>query len=157
MLGRNSMMSHNAPQISPVGATDDAQTSIGYNARTGEVWVDAPWGTELTSINLESAAGIFTGARQSLGGSLDSSTDSSLFKATFGASFGSFSFGSVAQPGLARQFIADDLTVTGSLVGGGDLGDVDLIYVPVPEPASMLLLGVGVASLILATRSRRTV
>ena len=36
-----------------------------------------------------------------------------------------------------------DLTVVGSLAGGGDLGNVDLVYVP--EPASVLLLSVGLA------------
>jgi hypothetical protein len=39
--------------------------------------------------------------------------------------------------------ISGDLTVVGSLAGGGDLGSVDLIYIPVPEPSSILLLFVG--------------
>ena len=34
-----------------------------------------------------------------------------------------------------------DLSVVGSLAGGGDFGRVDLVYVP--EPASALLLAVG--------------
>lgn len=37
--------------------------------------------------------------------------------------------------------VAGDLTVVGSLAGGGDLGAVDLIYVP--EPSSFLLLICG--------------
>ena len=65
--------------------------------------------------------------------------------ATFGSSFGSLSFGLVAQTGLSEDFVANDLTVIGSLAGGGDLGNVDLIYVPVPEPSTMVLLAVGVA------------
>ena len=36
------------------------QTSIVYCPRTGEVWVDAPVGKELTSINIDSVSGIFT-------------------------------------------------------------------------------------------------
>ena len=45
--------------------------------------------------------------------------------------------------GLSEEFVLNDLTVVGSLAGGGDLGNVDLIYVP--EPASALLLAFGIA------------
>ena len=58
-------------------------------------------------------------------------------------SFSSLSFGNVAQAGLSEEFVLGDLTVVGSLAGGGDLGNVDLVYVP--EPASVLLLSVGLA------------
>ena len=109
---------------------------------TGEVSVDAPAGVELTSINIDSAAGIFTGeSAQNLGGSFDNDADSNIFKATFGSSFGSLSFGNVAQAGLSEEFVLGDLTVIGSLAGGGDLGNVDLVYVP--EPATVLLLSLG--------------
>ena len=120
----------------------DAQTSVGYNAGTGEVWVDAPAGKDLTSINIESAGRIFTGdPAQNLGGSFDNDADNNIFKATFGGSFGSLSFGNVAQQGLTEAFLLNDLTVVGSLAGGGSLGNVDLIYVP--EPATVLLLALG--------------
>jgi len=120
----------------------DGQTSIIYNPSTGEVAVDAPAGVELTSINVDSAGGIFTGAASAnLGGSFDNDADANIFKATFGGSFGSLSFGNVAQTGLAQDFVLNDLTVVGSLAGGGALGDVDLIYVP--EPTSWLLLVLG--------------
>ena len=123
------------------GEHGDDQTSIIYDASTGEIAVDAPAGFELTSINIDSAAGIFTGAEaQNLGGSFDHSAENNIFKATFGASFGSLSFGNVAQIGLPFQMIADDLTVIGSLAGGGGLGEVDLIYVAVPEPAAWTML-----------------
>ena len=70
--------------IAPNGQTGDGQTSVGYNATTGEVWVDAPAGTDLTSINIDSAAGIFTGdAAANLGGSFDNDADNNIFKATF--------------------------------------------------------------------------
>ena len=44
-----------------------------------------------------------------------------------------------------------DLTVVGSLAGGGDLGNVDLIYIP--EPSTLLLLALGLLG-ILACRRR---
>jgi hypothetical protein len=123
------------------GQAGDSQTSIRYDARTGQLAVDAPAGTELTSINIDSAAGIFTGAAaQNLGGSFDNDQDNNLFKATFGSSFGSLSFGNVAQAGLAEQFLLGDLTVVGSLQGGGALGDVDLIYIPEPPALWLTLL-----------------
>jgi hypothetical protein len=132
----------------------DSQTSIVYDPSTGEMAVDAPAGVELTSINVDSASGIFTGGpAENLGGSFDNDDDGNIFKATFGGSFGSVSFGPVAQPGLSKQFVLDDLSVVGSLAGGGDLGDVDLIYVP--EPCTSGLLLIGVAMMIrLVTRER---
>ena len=125
--------------ISPRGSIGDEQTTIVYNAVTGELSVDAPTSTELTSINIDSAAAIFTGdAAMNLGGSFDNDADNNIFKATFGSSFGSLSLGNVAQTGLSEDFVLNDLTVVGSLAGGGDLGPVDLIYVP--EPTSLVLL-----------------
>jgi hypothetical protein len=126
------------------GQKGDGQTSVVYNAGTGELAVDAPAGIELTSINIDSAAGIFTGeTAANLGGSFDHDADGNIFKATFGSSFGSLSFGNVAQAGLSEQFVADDLTVVGSLAGGGDLGTVDLVYVPEPSTVWLLLLAIG--------------
>jgi hypothetical protein len=73
--------------------------------------------------------------------SIDTNTD--IFKATFGGSFGSMNFGNVAQAGLPEAFLMRDLTIAASLAAGGDLGSVELVYVP--EPSSALLLSVGLA------------
>jgi hypothetical protein len=128
--------------INTGGEFDDGQTSIVYNVTTGEVGVDAPATTQLTSVNIQSATGIFTGdPAENLGGDFDNDADDNIFKATFGSSFGSLSFGNVAQPGLSEDFVADDLTVVGSLAGGGELGDVDLIYVPEPSTIALVCLG----------------
>ena len=120
------------------GQRDYVQASILYDPTTGELAVDAPADTELTSVNIDSVASIFTGdAAQNLGGSFDNDRNDNIFKATFGSSFGSLSFGDVARSGLSKEFLIDDLNVVGSLAGGGDLGTDDLIYVP--EPGSWLL------------------
>ena len=135
------------------GAEGDEQTSLVYNPGTGELKVDAPAGTDLTSINIDSAGGIFTGdPAANLGGSFDNDADNNIFKATFGSSFGSLSFGNVAQTGLSKDFVLNDLTAVGSLAGGGDLGAVDLVYVP--EPSALVLLALGLVGL-LASRRRR--
>jgi hypothetical protein len=128
--------------IATGGKQDDRQTSIIYNPTSGELAIDAPAGVELTSVNVDSAAGIFTSeAARNLGGSFDNDADNNIFKATFGSSFGSLSFGNVAQVGLSEEFLLGDLTVIGSLAGGSDLGDVDLIYVPEPPTALLALFG----------------
>jgi hypothetical protein len=141
--------------LRPSGSPGDGQTSIVYNASTGQLAVDAPAAVQLTSVNIDSAAGIFTGdAAQNLGGSFDNDSDANIFKATFGSSFGSISFGNVAQPGLSEQFVLGDLTVVGSLAGGGALGNVDLIYVP--EPSALVLSTMALVGLVgvLLGRSR---
>jgi hypothetical protein len=132
--------------VRPNGRAGDGQTSLVYNPGTGELSVDAPAAVQLTSINIDSSAGIFTGSpAQNLGGSFDNDSDNNIFKATFGSSFGSISFGNVAQSGLAEEFVLNDLAVVGSLAGGGDLGNVDLIYVP--EPSTIALLAIGLLSI----------
>jgi hypothetical protein len=145
-LGANTYLRGPYAAVRRGGTAGDGQTSITYNPATGELGVDAPAGTNLTSVNIDSAARIFTGApAQNLGGSFDNDSDNNIFKATFGSSFGSLSFGAVAQPGLAESFVLGDLTVVGSLAGGGALGDVDLIYIP--EPSTVALLAIGVIAM----------
>jgi hypothetical protein len=139
--------------VQAMGEPGDVQTSVRYDAATGEISVDAPSGHELTSINIDSAAGVFTGdPAQNLDGSFDNDADDNIFKATFGGSFGSLSFGHVAAAGLSEAFLLEDLSVVGSLAGGGDLGEVDLIYVP--EPSSALLLALALLALC-GARGRR--
>jgi hypothetical protein len=131
--------------LAPAGS-GDAKASIQYDPTSGELGVRVGQ-TELTSINIDSAAGILTGQTANhLGGSFDNHSANNIFKATFGSSFGSLSFGNVAQPGLTEAFLVSDLTVVGSLAGGGDLGVVDLVMVP--EPEALALLWLGLASLI---------
>ncbi len=130
--------SYGAVKTNPDGA---GKATLVYYPTTGELAVQAG-ATQLTSINIDSAARIFTGAgAQNLGGSFDNDSDNNIFKATFGSSFGSLTFGNVAQAGLSKDFVLNDLTVVGSLAGGGDLGEVDLIYVPEPSVAVLAVIG----------------
>ena len=44
------------------------------------------------------------------------------------------------EPGIAKDALVTDLSAVGSLAGGGDLGDVDLVYVPEPNSMALSLL-----------------
>ena len=129
--------------IAPDGQPGDQQTSIIYDAATGRMEVDAPAGLELTWINIQSAAGIFTGDRAvNLGGAFDIDRDTTIFKVIFGGSFGSLTFGNVAQPMLDRATLLEDLTVSGSIAGSLlDLGDVDLVYISSGPPVDEVSAG----------------
>ena len=116
-------------RVLPGGLLGDQQASVVYWSATGELATDAPADRQFSSINIDSRSGIFTGdPARNLGGSFDNDTNNNIFKATFGGSFASVSFGNVAQPLLDQQFLLEDLAVVGSLVQGGDLGPVDLVY-----------------------------
>ena len=123
------------------GQLEDSQTSIVYDANTGELSVDAPAGKQLTSINITSSDSRFVGAKPTvLDGAFDNFAADNIFKATFGGSFGSISFGNVLAAGIPQPTLVADLSAVGSLAGGGDLGDVDLVYIPEPTSALLLLI-----------------
>ena len=90
-----------------------------------------------------------------LGVGLDDRWDSSIFKATLGGSIGSLNFGNLAQGDLSEESLLSDLTAAGSLGDRSDWGRVDLVYVP--EPSAALLLIMGAAIGLLRTARVRTV
>jgi hypothetical protein len=124
-----------------------------YDAKTGELSVDPPASKNLTSINIDSASGLFEPAKANLdvlNGSFDNVDEGNIFKATFGDEFGDVSFGNVLPASMTAEEVIGDLTVVGSLAGGGDLGDVGLIYIP--EPSTLALLGLGLALMLIRRR-----
>ena len=131
------------------GISGDDQTSLVYDPRSGELSIDAPAGMELTSINITAVGEKFIGAKPAaLDGTFDNYAADNVFKATFGGSFSSLSFGNVLPAGISQVDVAADLSAVGSLAGGGDLGNVDLIYLPEPTAVALLVVGLaGVASL----------
>jgi hypothetical protein len=138
------------------GTTGDEQTSLVYDAGNGELKVDSPANTNLTSINIDSARALFIAANanaDAFGGSFDNTSDNNLFKATFGDEFGDLSLGVGVMPaGLSEAEVTADLTAVGSLAGGGDLGPVDLVYIP--EPSTLALLCIALVAM-LPFRTRR--
>lgn len=120
--------------VLPGGVRGDGQTSIEYDANTGEIAVDSPGFTPLTSIQIQSESCSLTGqAAMNLGGSFDIDTDCQIFKFD-PPGFVSLSFGNVAATGLSQAFVLSDFSVDGALSGGGTLGNVDLIYTAVAAP-----------------------
>lgn len=135
------------------GSEIDDPTSIIDHPGRGEVSVDAPAGQEMTSINIDLAAGIFTGAvTEDADGSFDHDSDGNIGNATFGENIGSIGLENVVATELAKDLVLNDQTAIGPLAGGGDLAHVDLIYVP--EPTALALLGIGLLGLLGGRRLR---
>ena len=136
------------------GEPGDDQTSLVYDPTTGELSIDPAAGKELTSINVTSEGGKFIGDKPAaLDGAFDNFAADNVFKATFGGMFGAISFGNVLPAGLSAAEVTADLSAVGSLAGGGDLGAVDLVYIP--EPSAIVLLCLGLAGALSMRRRRR--
>ena len=135
------------------GEQGDDNTSLVYDTGTGELSVDPPAGKELTSINITSAGSQFIGDKPAvLDGAFDNFAGDNIFKATFGGSFGNITFGNVLPAGMSEADVTADLTAVGSLAGGGDLGDVDLVFIP--EPSALLLIVLGLLGVTSRIRRR---
>ena len=159
-LGAGAYLTGPYAAIRTGGVREDGQASLVYNAKSGELAVDAPSNKELTSINIDSAAGKFIGDTPAALSVRDANlfpdnfSSDNIFKATFGMSFGDVSFGNVLPAGLTEADIAADLSVVGSLVGGGDLGSVDFVYIP--EPSTGLLTAMATFAVFAYSFRRRS-
>ena len=146
-----------AAPLLPGGIVGDAQTSVVYDVLTGEIALDVPTGTTLSSFQLMSISGIFTNdPTLNLNGAFDFDSDVEIFKATFGSSFTSLSFGNVADPGWSKAFLLANLYANGTFAQGGTIRNVDVVYHPIPTPSAVLLGTIG-ASLVGWLRRRRTI
>ena len=115
--------------LRPGGDVKDNRFSIVYDSSVGHLALDAPEGTLLRWINIESSSGIFSGAQPQL---CTFECDNHILSfSEFGRNFGSRSFGNVAEPFMEELFLQQDLTVTGMLASGDEIGEVDLVYLGV--------------------------
>lgn len=137
--------------LAPGGVVNDTRPSIVYYEATGEIDVDVPVDVQLMFIGITSETHLFADGI-CINGSYDNCKEI-LFRAAFATSFGSFSFGEVAPPGLSEKFLESDLTARSGLLGGGELVEFDLVYIPVPEPATTLLLCLGLLPAIFHRRA----
>lgn len=142
------------PTNATVGAgADDGVISLIYDPANGSLSLDAA-GKELTALEVLSAGSNFKGAKpEQVNGLFDVFTPAKFFILKPGtARFGDQNFGAALAPGMSKEAIGADLTVTGALFPQGGLGTVDLMYVP--EPSSMGLLSLGLLGLIRARRNK---
>ena len=119
--------------INTGGTLGDEQTSLVYDPTTGKLLVDAPASVRMVAISITSDRELFIGERPTvLDGRFDEFGSEFIFKVIFGRdnAFGDISFGNVLPAGLGEEELAADLTVVGSLLGGVELGEVDLVYGP---------------------------
>lgn len=134
--------------LTPGGMRADGRLSIIYDARNGGVEFESP--VDLASILIESDVGVFTGDRIVRGSFSPVDREHQLFQATFGDTLRSWSFGTPAEPGLTQPFVLSDFSVVGSNPDRVTIRDADLIYIPVPEPSTFMLIFTGVVA-VLAT------
>ena len=135
----------------------DEQTSLIYDAATGQLEIVAPTHRNLTSINITSLASRFTGNEiDKLDGPFDNSSTDNIFKATMDGSFSFLDFGDVLPANLSETQVLNDLFVFGSLDDGSALAVVNLMYVPIPEPTAVVLAVIGLVSFVITPpRSRQ--
>ena len=115
--------------------------AIKYNPDSGDLQIQANTGVELTSFSLQSQSSIFSGQPYDvLEGQFDVSTNDLIFKASLGSTFDTLQLSHAVPSGLNQDILLSDLSVDGSLAGGGRLADFTLVFVPEPQSFSLSIV-----------------
>jgi len=130
------------------GGEAAAEVALVYDARSGNLALESG-GNQLSTIAIESAGEMLLASAesQSLLGGLADVNSSEIFGKLDPSGISDLDFGAALPAGLTRAMLADDLTVNGSLVGGGFVGGYSLVYVP--EPGTLALAFAGLILLLL--------
>lgn len=138
--------------LPPPGGVMGLATLI-YSPATGDLHL-VTRNREITTIEIISADRLFQGDRPpELDGLFDVYNAGKIFKLD-PAGFGDLFFPAALPPDLSFAELAQDLTINGSVVGGGAL-DATLQYEFIPEPRSSLLAIFGVIGIGLVRRANR--
>lgn len=140
------------PAIAATGEKVDGQVVVVYDPATGDIRIDTD-NQLLTSIQLTSKDQIFL---QGMGIELDGIFDVDQPEKIFKLGVDGFSdphFGPIAPVGLTASYLESDLTLDGSMLGGGGLDNVSLLVVP--EPNALVLFGIGLLGLRSSRRRAR--
>ncbi|MCA9171498.1 MAG: hypothetical protein KDB23_27710, partial [Planctomycetales bacterium] len=111
-------------------------TVVTYDAAIGQLSVDSPY--SIASLTISSSRGSFTGQpAQGLAGPDDVDTDTLLLKHDLNG-FTELDLGNVLETGLTGTFLSQDLTISGQLVDGQLLQNVQLVVVPQEDEVRLI-------------------
>jgi hypothetical protein len=144
--------------ISTNGNLEDDIVTLVYDPANGNLSIANPYqaageAKPVTTLEIVSAGGSFTGTRPgAISGLFDVYNANKMFKLD-PAGFDDLDFG----PALGKDLgatIGNDLTVSGSFLGGGALVADMMIVGAVPEPSSMVMIALGLLGLTVIRRKR---
>lgn len=125
--------------IAAISEQGDGQITVVYDPKTGEIQIDTD-AQLLTSIQLTSEDHIFLqGMGIELDGVFDIDRPEKIFKLAVDG-FSDLNLGPIAPTGLSADYLAADLNLDGSMLGGGGLDNVNLLVVPEPNALVLMLM-----------------